>query len=166
LGKESLVNVMGSFALPKNSKYTKTVNQGYLDKSKLILTNIFVNFWLIMFKKKRLLEIIEAGLVDYWDVMLRPMPLQCLKNIGKGSNMLKLKSKKPPALTLKNLTGAFVILLLGFSLSLLAFLCEKIVSMPSRNRRRLEQAKMKFVNKSANTFQKKSELIKIKEETI
>jgi hypothetical protein len=112
------------------------------------------------------LEIIEAGLVDYWDVMLRPMPLQCLKNIGKGSNMLKLKSKKPPALTLKNLTGAFVILLLGFSLSLLAFLCEKIVSMPSRNRRRLEQAKMKFVNKSANTFQKKSELIKIKEETI
>ncbi|XP_046459985.1 ionotropic receptor 93a-like [Daphnia pulex] len=141
LGKESLVNVMGSFALPKNSKYTKTVNQG-------------------------LLEIIEAGLVDYWDVMLRPMPLQCLKNIGKGSNMLKLKSKKPPALTLKNLTGAFVILLLGFSLSLLAFLCEKIVSMPSRNRRRLEQAKMKFVNKSANTFQEKSAAIKIKGETI
>jgi hypothetical protein len=64
------------------------------------------------------------------------------------------------------LTGAFVILLLGFSLSLLAFLCEKIVSMPSRNRRRLEQAQMKFVNKSANTFQEKSELIKIKEETI
>ncbi|EFX87004.1 hypothetical protein DAPPUDRAFT_235850 [Daphnia pulex] len=131
LGKESLVNVMGSFALTKNSKYTTTVNRG-------------------------LLEIIEAGLIDYWDVMLRPIPLQCLKNIGKDSNMLKLKSKKPPALTLKNLTGAFIILLLGFSLSLLAFLCEKIVSMPSRNRRRLmERAQMRLANKSANSFQEK-----------
>ena len=28
LGKEGLMNVMGSFALQKNSEYTKTVNQG------------------------------------------------------------------------------------------------------------------------------------------
>jgi hypothetical protein len=38
--------------------------------------------------------------------------------------------------------------------------------MPSRNRRRLEQAQMKFDNKSANTFQEKSAAIKIKGETL
>lgn len=79
----------------------------------------------------------EAGLIDYWDVWFRPMPLQCMENLGGDSKTLKLKNKKPPALTLKNLTGAFVILLFGFGLSFIIFLSEKIVSMPSHNRRRL-----------------------------
>jgi ionotropic glutamate receptor len=89
----------------------------------------------------------EAGLINYWDVWFRPMPLQCMGNLGDDSKTSKLKNKKPPALTLNNLTGAFVILLFGFSLSLLAFLCEKIVSMPSRNHRRL-----KLIRKTGNTF--------------
>ena len=48
---------------------------------------------------------------------------------------------RPPALSLKNLTGAFIVLLFGFSLSLLAFLCEQIISVSYRHSRRLEKNK-------------------------
>jgi len=87
-----------------------------------------------------------------------------MDNIGENRKQ-KLKSKKSPALTLKNLTGAFVVLLLGFSLSLLAFLCEKIVSMPSRNRRRLEQAQ-RISNNRQILSKKILEQAKMKEETV
>lgn len=87
----------------------------------------------------RLLEIMQAGLLDYWEEIFRPIPPQCQGNI-KSLNPPDSKARKmkdhPPALTLKNLTGAFIVLLLGFSLSLLAFLCEKMISNPNRQSRR------------------------------
>jgi hypothetical protein len=63
------------------------------------------------------------------------MPPQC---DGKPVKIRKQKSPgngKPSRLSLKNLTGAFVILIFGMSLSFLVFLCEKIISMMSKNRR-------------------------------
>ena len=83
----------------------------------------------------------QTGIIDHWELWFRSMPQKCTGNIkgvhqpqdGKNMDM----KNHPPALSLKNLTGAFLIFLLGFSLSLLAFLCEQIVAMPSRNRRRL-----------------------------
>jgi hypothetical protein len=42
------------------------------------------------------------------------------------------KNKLDP-LSLKKLTGAFLVIAVGFGLSLLAFLCEKIISMPDRH---------------------------------
>ena len=53
-----------------------------------------------------------------------------------------------PVLSLKNLTGAFIVLVFGFSVSLLAFLGEQIVSMPERLRQRLERPRNKIVAKS------------------
>lgn len=89
-------------------------------------------------KIPRLLEIVEAGLVDYWDVWFRPMPPQCQQNIksAKPVDSKTLKKKdKPPALTLRNLTGAFIVLLIGLSFSFLTFLGELIISIPNRQSR-------------------------------
>jgi hypothetical protein len=82
---------------------------------------------------KRLLELQQIGLIDYWDLWFRPMPPQCMGNIKSS---YKTTTKKHPPLSLKNLTGAFIILLVGFSFSLLVFLCEQITSFPERHRRR------------------------------
>ncbi len=53
-----------------------------------------------------------------------------------------MKNKQPPALSLKNLTGAFIILVFGLSISLLTFLGEQIISMPRRHRQRRERARI------------------------
>jgi ionotropic glutamate receptor len=70
------------------------------------------------------------------------MPPQCT---GKPQSR---KNKELAPLSLKNLTGAFVVLLVGFSLSLLAFLGEKIVS----RREQFHIHKDKKLQKDANKF--------------
>jgi hypothetical protein len=75
------------------------------------------------------LEIQQIGLVDFWDSWFRPMPPQC---DGKPQSGNKKKKTTTP-LSLKNLTGAFLVLLVGLSLSLLAYLCEKIISIYERH---------------------------------
>jgi hypothetical protein len=49
------------------------------------------------------------------------MPPQCDRKTKNSENGNKLAP-----LSLNNLTGAFIVLLVGLSLSLLTFLCEKI----------------------------------------
>jgi hypothetical protein len=92
----------------------------------------------------------QAGLVDYWDVWFRPMPPQCQENIqtNKPINRKSLEMHdKKPALTLTNLTGAFIVLLFGFSLSFLVFLCEQIIEFPRRRSRQLRKTRS-----NANNF--------------
>jgi hypothetical protein len=108
--------------------------------------------------QKRILELIQTGIIDHWDLWFRPMPLQCLPNFKsvykpKNSKTLKMKNN-PPALSLKNLTGAFIVLVFGFSISLLAFLGEQIVSMPERHRQRLQRARNKVVKHSSQIDKK------------
>jgi hypothetical protein len=67
----------------------------------------------------RILEWKQFGLDAYWKKRSFAQPDECLNQY-----------EKPPgkqAISLKNLSGAFVILLLGFSVALLVFLMEKIV---------------------------------------
>jgi hypothetical protein len=85
--------------------------------------------------RNRLLDLQQTGIIDHWDSWFRTMPRKCMANIKYGYNT----ETKPSPLTLKNLTGAFIVLLIGSSLSLLAFLCEKILSMPKRHRRRINK---------------------------
>ncbi|XP_046449191.1 ionotropic receptor 93a-like [Daphnia pulex] len=99
MAKERFIGIMSSFALPKTSPHTKIITQG-------------------------ILELQQTGLIDYWDTWFRPMPPQC-----NGKPPMESKKKKQLPLSLKNLTGAFVVLLVGLSLSFLAFLCEKIISL-------------------------------------
>ena len=58
---------------------------------------------------------------------------------------------KKPALTLRNLTGAFIVLLFGFSLSFLVFLCEQLISLPNRHIRRLQEPRSNTKNFAKNT---------------
>ena len=62
--------------------------------------------------------------MQYWDHWFRRIPPKCLANINK------VQQKKAPnnksRLSLKNLTGAFIILLVGYSLAILSFISERI----------------------------------------
>ncbi|XP_046449181.1 ionotropic receptor 93a-like [Daphnia pulex] len=106
IAKESFISATASFALPKNSPYTPVISRG-------------------------LLELMQIGLIDHWDTWFRPMPPQCN---GKPPNGNKTKKLSP--LSLKNLTGAFLVLLVGLSLSILVFLIEKINSVSKCRRSR------------------------------
>jgi|LakMenEpi03Aug12_release.lakeMendotaPanAssembly.Ray.scaffolds.fasta_scaffold1161364_2 ionotropic glutamate receptor len=77
------------------------------------------------------MELLQSGLIDYWDTWFRPMPLQCKGKIQYGYT--PPNNNEHPPLSLKNLTGAFIILSVGLSLSLLAFLCEKILFLFKRH---------------------------------
>jgi hypothetical protein len=90
---------------------------------------------------QRLLELTETGIIDYWEILFRPMPGKCEANYKTGYNALPTDNQHKP-LTLKNLTGAFLVLLVGLSLSLLAFLYEKIISMWTEHQQR--QSNNKF----------------------
>ena len=70
---------------------------------------------------KRLLELQQTGIIDFWDTWFRPMPPQC-----NGKDPTKTSGNKLSALSFKNLTGAFLLLAVGLSLSLLVFLLEQI----------------------------------------
>ena len=67
------------------------------------------------------MEFQQSGFFYLWEDWFNPMPPKCLANT-KGRN--QKHQTKPSAISLKNLTGAFVVLLTGFSLSILAFLFE------------------------------------------
>ncbi|EFX82357.1 hypothetical protein DAPPUDRAFT_316873 [Daphnia pulex] len=110
MAKGTFMPVVSTFALSKNSPYTKNVNQG-------------------------LLELQQTGLIDYWDLWFRPMPPQCTGNVHSGTKMPK---NKLMPLSLKNLTGAFLVIAVGLSLSLLAFLGEKMTSIRERHRRHMQ----------------------------
>ena len=81
----------------------------------------------------RLLELLEIGLIDYWDALFHPVPGQCMNNLkNAGARTSSSKTEQHHRLTFKNLAGAFIVLLVGIDLSLLAFVYELI--MASRNR--------------------------------
>jgi hypothetical protein len=61
------------------------------------------------------------------------MPPQCNGKPQSGNK----KKKTTTPLSLKNLTGAFLVLLIGLSLSILSFLIEKINSVSKCRRSRI-----------------------------
>jgi hypothetical protein len=80
------------------------------------------------------------------------MPPQCTGKPQTGN-----KTKKLSPLSLKNLTGAFVVLLIGLSLSLLAFLGEKIVSIREQFRIRKDKKLRKNPNNLIEVSSKNTE---------
>ncbi|XP_046448038.1 glutamate receptor ionotropic, delta-2-like isoform X1 [Daphnia pulex] len=108
IAKESFISATASFALRKNSPYTSAISRG-------------------------ILELLQIGLVDHWDTWFRPMPPQCNGKPQSGNK----KKKTTTPLSLKNLTGAFLVLLVGLSLSILSFLIEKINSVSKCRRSRI-----------------------------
>ncbi|XP_046449196.1 glutamate [NMDA] receptor subunit 1-like [Daphnia pulex] len=125
--KEEFITFVSSFVLQKNSPYTHSMTLGILNLQ-------------------------EIGLVDFWDSWFRPMPPQC-----PGRPKKEKKSNKLSPLSLKNLTGAFVVLSVGLSLSLLAFLGEKIVSRREQFRIRKDKKLQQDANKFIEVSSQKTE---------
>ncbi|KAK4030531.1 hypothetical protein OUZ56_023775 [Daphnia magna] len=108
LARDGFISIITTFALPKGSPFTKTISQGLLELHQTMDWDIWS---------------LELHQTIYWDIWFRPMPGQCIENIKSGYSMPK---NKHPPLSLKNLTGAFLVLLIGLCLSFLAFLGEKV----------------------------------------
>lgn len=64
------------------------------------------------------MQLREVGLLDEWVKRARPNPIQCL--VKKNAHTVK-------TLTLKGLSGVFVVLAFGIALSILIFIVEQIV---------------------------------------
>jgi hypothetical protein len=65
------------------------------------------------------------GLLDIWTRWYQPDVRQCL---DKANKIMQLKPSKnnPPQLSLTNLTGAFVVLLVGYLVTFAAFISEHL----------------------------------------
>ena len=68
----------------------------------------------------------ENGLVTYWNRQYSVAPKRCLKEI-KERQSIKIHGNNVPSLKLGNLMGPFVILLLGYILSIFFWVAEWIV---------------------------------------
>ncbi|EFX82354.1 hypothetical protein DAPPUDRAFT_241432 [Daphnia pulex] len=122
IAKELFKEIVSSFALQKNSPYTKSISQG-------------------------ILELQQTGIIEYWDLWFRPMPPQCNGKPPIGNKT----PNKNSSLSLKNLTGAFIVIGVGLGLSFLAFLGENIVAIPNRQRSRTNRNKLQQVPTNANS---------------
>ena len=71
--------------------------------------------------QSRILEMWQLGLMDFWESMFRQIPGQCLGNV-KQIRTPKHVTRIP--LSLKNLTGAFIVWGIGCLLALIVFLGE------------------------------------------
>lgn len=70
----------------------------------------------------------EMGLISLWERWFEPDIRSCLLESQIKNRRKKNKQKKPLVrLTVTNLTGAFVLLAIGYTVSLVIFVKEKIV---------------------------------------
>ena len=69
----------------------------------------------------RILEMRAIGLIDIWTQWYQPDVRQCLDEAEKITKTAA--QKEPHRLSLQNLTGAFVVLLIGYVVSFLGILC-------------------------------------------
>lgn len=65
-----------------------------------------------------------VGLLDGFQTSFTADPFHCLKKIKKEMINNKINRNDKKSLTLKNLSGAFVVLAIGYSLAILVFLFE------------------------------------------
>ena len=67
----------------------------------------------------------ENGLFDFWWKQFSANPTYCFNKIQQQINQKGRKDKKP--LTLKSLSGAFLVLGIGYALAIVAFIVETAV---------------------------------------
>jgi hypothetical protein len=69
---------------------------------------------------------VAKGFLDIWTQWYQPDVRKCLDKADKTMRLKPSTRKDPPRLSLKNLTGAFVVLLVGYLFSFASFITEKI----------------------------------------
>lgn len=68
-----------------------------------------------------MIELNAFGLIEYWMKFHAANPYQCLDSSTHRNN----KQTSRPRLSLKNLTGAFAVLVFGYTISLIIFILER-----------------------------------------
>ena len=76
-------------------------------------------------KLYRILEMQQFGLIQHWGKQFIPQPGECRNNYQNVP--------EKPRISLKNLSGAFLILVVGLTLAFLAFIMEKIIYYHKQN---------------------------------
>ena len=71
------------------------------------------------------MEMREFGLIEHWEKKFTPQPDECFDKYKEIPDK--------PRISLKNLSGAFVVLVVGFAIALLVILIEKIVYYHKKN---------------------------------
>lgn len=117
LAKKSEYSMPASWAFPKKSLYKENFAQGYLIISR---TKQKFEFHFLFYRS--LAEIFDFGLVNIWTQWYQPDVRQCRNEYRKSPKSDKNRAK----LSLKNMTGAFVVLLVGIVTSFLILLGEMI----------------------------------------
>lgn len=98
------------------------------------------------------IETFDYGFHWYWQSLVRPLPTaarECWWQSERAIRRIKSNSAKPDKLTLTNLTGAFVVLGIGFTASFVAFVSEFLTARLSANKR-TKQARLN--NQSFTSF--------------
>lgn len=128
-----------AFLVKKNSPYTEYFNRGLLFKFTYTCHYVTEILSCIHF---RLMQIDESGLIQYWTRHTESdLSHHCTRKTKmEMKNTNKNKSSKKP-LTLKGLSGAFLILGVGSSLAVAAFIIELIHGYSSKNKTKPSQNK-------------------------
>lgn len=74
---------------------------------------------------------VDTGLVKAWRDQYQPKPNKCFSPDNKHSLVME-EIRHPPRLSLKNLTGAFAALAIGYVLCFMVFICENIIHFTVR----------------------------------
>ncbi|XP_057374282.2 ionotropic receptor 93a-like [Daphnia carinata] len=138
----------GSHAFSKSIEYLLDVmfddfqktGQCRLQVSKEGFMNFIISFALAKHSpytdtiSKGIIDMNGFGLIDHWVQTYQVMPHRCLSRTAR-------KRREQPRLSLKNLTGAFVVLLTGYAVSFLVFVVERLHETRRRLHNRLASAK-------------------------
>lgn len=86
--------------------------------------------WFLFIFIQRISILRGFGLIDFWIKSFQPNIRACIDPPGKKETLRKSAknddSKQPARLTLKNLAGGFSLIGIGYLVSMLIFLLEKI----------------------------------------
>ena len=72
-----------------------------------------------------ILELRQYGLIQHWEKNFAPQPNECATKYSEIPNK--------PRISLKNLSGAFLLLIVGLSIATLVFIIETIVYYHKKN---------------------------------
>ena len=157
VAKENFMLALAGFILPKNSPYTKEFSLGYI----YLPCRAFANkicIHLLQFNY-RIMKMEQFGLIDYWWRLQNPTdPSPCLsKNIKKKK---KSEANGRPAedlkrLTLKDLSGAFVVLIVGYIISLLVLVIERSIGRMKKDYQSNKIAPLQSNIEESKTFEDK-----------
>ncbi len=122
-------NLGQGWGMAQASPYREKFNRGYI-----VLIFFLSLSQHILNRIKQDLAASRNGLISTWQKWFEPNTRPCLNDNKDKGKVKSRKKKQLSRISLANMTGAFSILAIGFLISLLVFLIEKIVFYWKMNR--------------------------------